>query len=112
MPVGNCKFININTPTYKSATATIIYFLDIVLKCGQSFRWSQYDSQSFIGVMSNILWLLNQTNDEIRYKTIGKNNANARRQILFLFFSVFDTNDVVNRILFIYLFFFFWKFLF
>ena len=68
--------------------------LDIVLKCGQSFRWSQYESksevqqlsscqngingtpstQSWIGVMSDIIWLIRQNEEQIQFKTITLNS--------------------------------------
>ena len=68
--------------------------LDIVLKCGQSFRWSQYKSksevhqlsscqtgsngtpstQSWIGVMSDIIWLIRQNEEQIQFKTIALNS--------------------------------------
>ena len=73
--------------------------LDIVLKCGQSFRWSQYESkpevhqltschtgsngttpcstQSWIGVMSNIIWLIRQNEEQIQYKTISNDLSNS-----------------------------------
>ena len=51
--------------------------LDIVLKCGQSFRWSQYEHepQYWIGVLANRIWLLNQTDDQIQYKTVGNSGG-------------------------------------
>jgi N-glycosylase/DNA lyase len=47
--------------------------LDIVLKCGQSFRWTRHDAdetlQSWIGVLSGRLWLLAQEQDQLLFKT-------------------------------------------
>ena len=47
--------------------------LDIVLKCGQSFRWTEYpqNSQSWIGVLKNRVWLLTQDEEQIRFKTLS-----------------------------------------
>ena len=48
--------------------------LDIVLKCGQSFRWSTFQNRpnEFIGVLGTKLWLLKQEPDRILYKTVQK----------------------------------------
>ena len=47
--------------------------LDIVLKCGQSFRWTEYpqNPQSWIGVLKNRVWLLTQDEEQIRFKTLS-----------------------------------------
>ena len=46
--------------------------LDIVLKCGQSFRWTKTDDSLFKGVLANRLWMLKQEKYEILYKTISE----------------------------------------
>lgn len=47
--------------------------LEIVLKCGQSFRWSLYrrDPKQFIGVLAGKVWVLTQNDDTLFYKTLG-----------------------------------------
>ena len=63
------SFDSLPWKTFKCAKNQIR--LDIVLKCGQSFRWSQYEStQSWIGVMSDTIWLIRQNEEQIQYKTI------------------------------------------
>ena len=46
--------------------------LQIVLKCGQSFRWSQVksDPPEWIGVLHGKLFILSQTDDELLYKVL------------------------------------------
>ena len=49
--------------------------LDIVLKCGQSFRWkTPFDQKpdEFVGVLGSKIWILKQEPEHILYKTIGK----------------------------------------
>ena len=47
--------------------------LEIVLKCGQSFRWSLFrrDPKQFIGVLAGKVWVLTQNDDTLFYKTLG-----------------------------------------
>ena len=46
--------------------------LNFVLKCGQSFRWSQVksDPPEWIGVLHGKLFILSQTDDELLYKVL------------------------------------------
>ena len=46
--------------------------LDIVLRCGQSFRWRQspVDPNNWQGVMRGRLWLLSQDQENIFYKSV------------------------------------------
>ena len=46
--------------------------LNFVLKCGQSFRWSQLksDPSEWIGVLQGKLFILSQTDDELLYKVL------------------------------------------
>lgn len=48
--------------------------LDIVLKCGQSFRWKSFNDQpdQWIGVLGSRVWLLSQDQDHLKYKTFPK----------------------------------------
>ena len=49
--------------------------LDIVLKCGQSFRWkTPFDRKpdEFVGVLGSKIWILKQEPEHILYKTIAK----------------------------------------
>lgn len=71
--------------------------LEIVLKCGQSFRWSLHphqpqpgvepkkaaagDSKQFIGVLDKKVWILTQNEDTIFYKTIS-NGDRSRGHLL------------------------------
>lgn len=56
--------------------------LDIVLKCGQSFRWALYDgdlsttTKSWIGVLSNKVWLLSQDDSHLLYKSLPNDAKN------------------------------------
>ena len=46
--------------------------LSILLKCGQSFRWSQFRASptEWIGVLSGNLFVLSQNEDELLYKVL------------------------------------------
>ena len=49
--------------------------LDIVLKCGQSFRWTtpfKDRPDEYVGVLNSKLWILKQEPDHILYKTLEK----------------------------------------
>ena len=49
--------------------------LDIVLKCGQSFRWKTPFARKpdeFVGVLGSKIWILKQEPEHILYKTIAK----------------------------------------
>ena len=49
--------------------------LDIVLKCGQSFRWTTPfidRPDEYVGVVNSKLWILKQEPEHILYKTIEK----------------------------------------
>ena len=49
--------------------------LDIVLKCGQSFRWTtpfKDRPDEYVGVLNSKLWILKQEPENILYKTIEK----------------------------------------
>ena len=49
--------------------------LDIVLKCGQSFRWStpfKNRPQEYVGVLGSKVWILKQEPEHILYKTLSK----------------------------------------
>ena len=49
--------------------------LDIVLKCGQSFRWTtpfKDRLNEYVGVLNSKLWILKQEPEYILYKTIEK----------------------------------------
>ena len=45
--------------------------LDIVLKCGQSFRWAAFKPQQFIGVLNGKIWILSQTDETLLFKTVS-----------------------------------------
>ena len=45
--------------------------LDIVLNCGQCFRWSKHESGEWIGVVGDRIWILKQDADQLYYKSIG-----------------------------------------
>jgi len=46
--------------------------LEIVLKCGQSFRWSLFrrDPKQYIGVLAGKVWVFTQNDDTLFYKTL------------------------------------------
>ena len=46
--------------------------LQILLKCGQSFRWTQFrgSSTEWIGVLSGKLFVLSQNDEELLYKVV------------------------------------------
>ncbi len=46
--------------------------LQIVLKCGQSFRWTQFreSSTEWIGVLSGKLFVVSQNDEELLYKVL------------------------------------------
>ena len=46
--------------------------LEIVLKCGQSFRWQLFrrDPKQFVGVLAGRVWVLTQNDDTLFYKTL------------------------------------------
>ncbi|XP_065051498.1 N-glycosylase/DNA lyase-like isoform X2 [Rhopilema esculentum] len=46
--------------------------LDIVLACGQCFRWSKNDDGEWNGVIGKRVWFLKQTSEQIFYKSFGK----------------------------------------
>ena len=50
--------------------------IDIVLKCGQSFRWSKFNEDSFIGALRGRVWLLSQSEDRIKYKVTKESDEN------------------------------------
>ena len=69
------KEYDIDQMPWKSFTCTPSKLrLDIVLKCGQSFRWSTFQNRpnEFIGVLGTKVWLLKQEPDRILYKTLQK----------------------------------------
>ncbi|XP_043933978.1 N-glycosylase/DNA lyase isoform X2 [Protopterus annectens] len=43
--------------------------LDVVLSCGQSFRWKQINPSHWTGVLASQVWTLTQTDDHIWYTT-------------------------------------------
>ena len=45
--------------------------LDIVLNCGQCFRWSKCETGEWIGVVGKRIWILKQDSEQIFYKCIG-----------------------------------------
>ncbi|XP_078399408.1 N-glycosylase/DNA lyase isoform X2 [Cetorhinus maximus] len=51
--------------------------LDIVLSCGQSFRWQETSPGHWTGVFANRVWTLTQTEDKIWYRTYSKEAENA-----------------------------------
>ncbi|XP_041046740.1 N-glycosylase/DNA lyase isoform X3 [Carcharodon carcharias] len=51
--------------------------LDIVLSCGQSFRWQETSPGHWTGVLANRVWTLKQTEDKIWYRTYSKEAENA-----------------------------------
>lgn len=48
--------------------------LKTTLSGGQSFRWKQHGTteDEFIGVFANIVWILKQTDSELRFKIVGE----------------------------------------
>lgn len=57
-----------NMKVYKILLPISELNLDIVLKCGQSFRWNKLSSSDWIGVMRERLWILTQTEDGISFR--------------------------------------------
>ncbi|XP_072328899.1 N-glycosylase/DNA lyase [Scyliorhinus torazame] len=51
--------------------------LDIVLSCGQSFRWHETSPGHWTGVLANRVWTLTQTEDKIWYRTYSREEENA-----------------------------------
>ncbi|XP_020379900.2 N-glycosylase/DNA lyase [Rhincodon typus] len=51
--------------------------LDIVLSCGQSFRWQERSPGHWTGVLANRVWTLTQTEDKIWYRTYSEEAENA-----------------------------------
>lgn len=47
--------------------------LEIVLKCGQSFRWTRSDDE-WIGVLKGHLYILKQTDSSLLFKVLPGNN--------------------------------------
>ncbi len=45
--------------------------LNIVLACGQSFRWSKFSQDEWAGVAGKRLWILKQDDDSIFFKSYG-----------------------------------------
>uniref|UniRef100_UPI00398EBC93 N-glycosylase/DNA lyase n=1 Tax=Pristiophorus japonicus TaxID=55135 RepID=UPI00398EBC93 len=50
--------------------------LDIVLSCGQSFRWQEMSPGHWTGVLANRVWTLTQTEDHIWYWIYCKETEN------------------------------------
>ncbi|GCB76321.1 hypothetical protein scyTo_0015466 [Scyliorhinus torazame] len=50
---------------------------DIVLSCGQSFRWHETSPGHWTGVLANRVWTLTQTKDKIWYRTYSREEENA-----------------------------------
>ena len=74
--------------------------LDIVLKCGQSFRWSKFDEDSFIGVLRGRVWLLRQGQkggfEAINYKvTAEEQNEEENEAILRDYFQL-DVSHIIK----------------
>ncbi|XP_078065971.1 N-glycosylase/DNA lyase isoform X2 [Mustelus asterias] len=46
--------------------------LDIVLSCGQSFRWHERSPGHWTGVLANRVWTLTQTKDKVWYRTYSR----------------------------------------
>ncbi len=44
--------------------------LNIVLACGQTFRWTKNKEEEWVGVAGNKVWILRQEGDSILYKSI------------------------------------------
>ncbi|XP_051873999.1 N-glycosylase/DNA lyase isoform X2 [Pristis pectinata] len=51
--------------------------LDIVLSCGQSFRWQEKSPGHWTGVLADRVWTLTQTQSHIWYRTYCKEADNA-----------------------------------
>ncbi|XP_067854644.1 N-glycosylase/DNA lyase isoform X2 [Heptranchias perlo] len=51
--------------------------LDIVLSCGQSFRWQEMSPGHWTGVLANRVWTLTQSEDQIWYRTYSKEAENG-----------------------------------
>ncbi|XP_064649372.1 N-glycosylase/DNA lyase-like isoform X2 [Lineus longissimus] len=51
--------------------------LDILLACGQSFRWREISPAVWRGVLVGRVWTLRQTDEEILYQVKGPTNAVA-----------------------------------
>ncbi|XP_055504106.1 N-glycosylase/DNA lyase-like [Leucoraja erinacea] len=51
--------------------------LDIVLSCGQSFRWQEKSPGHWTGVLAGRVWTLTQTQDHIWYRTYRKDADNV-----------------------------------
>ena len=61
---------NLTIPGFQCAKSELN--LEIVLKCGQSFRWSLFrkDPKEYIGVLAKKVWILTQNDDTVFFKTI------------------------------------------
>lgn len=55
--------------------------LDIVLACGQCFRWSKNESEEWVGVIGKRIWILKQNSDQLFYKSIARNNEETNANI-------------------------------
>ena len=45
--------------------------LDIVLSCGQCFRWQKTDQAEWIGVADKVLWIFKQNEHSIQYRSLN-----------------------------------------
>ena len=60
--------------------------LDIVLKCGQSFRWTtpfRDRPNEYVGVLGSKVWILKQESDKILYKTLQKEGDTLKNNSMF-----------------------------
>ena len=51
--------------------------LDIVLNCGQCFRWSKHETGEWVGVVGKRIWILKQDSEQIFYKSIGSTASDS-----------------------------------
>lgn len=49
--------------------------LNIVLACGQTFRWTKNKEEEWVGVAGKKVWILRQEGDSILYKSITSENS-------------------------------------
>ncbi|KAL8596771.1 hypothetical protein ACOMHN_053867 [Nucella lapillus] len=49
--------------------------LDVVLQCGQSFRWRENDSGEWLGVLSGRVWRLKQNNTHVFYQVYNRDTS-------------------------------------
>ncbi|XP_076436312.1 N-glycosylase/DNA lyase-like [Babylonia areolata] len=55
--------------------------LDVVLQCGQSFRWHENDRGEWLGVMSSRVWRLKQNDTHIYYQVYSRGTPHPQKDL-------------------------------